>query len=83
MVLFLIKSKGTPFEILEGKDSFQENASSCLLSRLKDGGGEPSIPASTQTAKPLTNLGVYLGLSSRKEIYETDKPFPYLYFIKT
>lgn len=60
----------------------QENASSCLLSRLKDRAGKAFISASAQTAKPLTNLGVYLGLPSRKEIYETYKPFPYPYFIK-
>ena len=62
---------------------YQENASSCLLSRLKDRAEEAFVSASAQTAKPLTNLDVYLGLSSRKEIYETDKPFPFPYFIKT
>jgi len=81
LFLFYIKSKGTPFEILEGKYSYQENANSCLLARLKHRAEEVFIAASTQTAKPLANLGVYLGLSSIKEIYEIDQPFPYPYLI--
>lgn len=54
----------------------QENGSSCLLSRLKDRAGELFFSARAQTAKPLTNLAVYLSLFSRKKNLGNRWTFP-------